>query len=352
MPSGDAVNVERLPARGAPLLSVTDLKVKFLIGGGFLSRRAPAVLKAVDGVSFDLRPGETLGLVGESGCGKSTLGRAVLRLLNNVEGRVVWLGQDLSRLDHEGMRQRRKEMQIIFQDPLASLNPRMPIGEIIAEPLKTFYPDTPASEVKARVKAMMANVGLLPNQINRYPHEFSGGQCQRIGIARAMINNPKLIICDEPVSALDLSVQAQVLNLLNDLQQQLGISYIFISHDLSVVRHVADRVAVMYLGRIIETGPTEAVYDRANHPYTAALMSAAPKLDAAQRGNRILLKGEVPSPLNPPSGCRFRTRCFRATEICATQAPPAAVDPQVNDHTAECHHPLQLEPTGAASVSV
>ncbi len=296
MPSGDAMNVERLPGRGAPLLSVTDLKVKFLIGGGFLSRRPPAVLKAVDGVSFDLRPGETLGLVGESGCGKSTLGRAVLRLLSNVEGRVVWLGQDLSRLDDEGMRQRRKEMQIIFQDPLASLNPRMPIGEIIAEPLKTFFPDTPAAEVKARVKAMMASVGLLPNQINRYPHEFSGGQCQRIGIARAMINNPKLIICDEPVSALDVSIQAQIVNLLMDLQREKGMALIFISHNLSVVRHISHRIMVLYLGRVAEVADREQLYKNPRHPYTQALISAVPFPDPEKerQRQRLVTQGRHP----------------------------------------------------------
>ncbi|MFM9843302.1 MAG: ABC transporter ATP-binding protein [Dongiaceae bacterium] len=338
MPSGDAMNVERLPGRGAPLLSVTDLKVQFLIGGGFLSRRPPAVLKAVDGVSFDLRPGETLGLVGESGCGKSTLGRAVLRLLGNVEGRVVWLGQDLSRLDDEGMRQRRKEMQIIFQDPLASLNPRMPIGEIIAEPLRTFFPDTPSSEVKARVKAMMANVGLLPNQINRYPHEFSGGQCQRIGIARAMINNPKLIICDEPVSALDVSIQAQIVNLLMDLQRQTGMALIFISHNLSVVRHISHRIMVLYLGRVAEVADREQLYKNPRHPYTQALISAVPIPDpeVERKRRRVVLKGDLPSPLRPPSGCTFRTRCPKATEICARDRPELlAIE---SGHQVACHH--------------
>jgi oligopeptide transport system ATP-binding protein len=295
-------------------------------------------LKAVDGVSFDLRPGETLGLVGESGCGKSTLGRAVLRLLDNVEGRVVWLGQDLSRLDHEGMRQRRKEMQIIFQDPLASLNPRMPIGEIIAEPLKTFFPDTPSSEVKARVKAMMANVGLLPNQINRYPHEFSGGQCQRIGIARAMINDPKLIICDEPVSALDVSIQAQIVNLLMDLQQQKGMALIFISHNLSVVRHISHRIMVLYLGRVAEVAVRDQLYENPRHPYTQALISAVPLPDPEKerQRQRILLKGDLPSPLRPPSGCTFRTRCPKATELCARDRPELLTIEA--GHQVACHH--------------
>jgi oligopeptide transport system ATP-binding protein len=338
MPSGPAVNVEPLVGRAAPLLSVKDLKVHFLIGGGFLSRRAPAVLKAVDGVSFDLRPGETLGLVGESGCGKSTLGRAVLRLLNNVEGRVVWLGQDLSQLDHDGMRQKRKEMQIIFQDPLASLNPRMPIGEIIAEPLKTFFPDTPASEVKARVKAMMADVGLLPNQINRYPHEFSGGQCQRIGIARAMINNPKLIVCDEPVSALDVSIQAQIVNLLMDLQRKTGMALIFISHNLSVVRHISHRIMVLYMGRVAEVADREQIYKNARHPYTQALISAVPIPDPEKerKRERVVLKGDLPSPINPPSGCVFRTRCPKATELCARERPELWLIEA--GHQVACHH--------------
>jgi len=338
MSPGPAVTVEPLTARAAPLLSVKDLKVQFLIGGGFLSRRAPAVLKAVDGVSFDLRPGETLGLVGESGCGKSTLGRAVLRLLSNVEGRVVWLGHDLSQLDDEAMRQRRKEMQIIFQDPLASLNPRMPIGEIIAEPLKTFFPNTPSSEVKQRVKAMMANVGLLPNQINRYPHEFSGGQCQRIGIARAMINNPKLIICDEPVSALDVSIQAQIVNLLMDLQRQTGMALIFISHNLSVVRHISHRIMVLYMGRVAEVADREQLYKNPRHPYTQALISAVPIPDpeVERRRQRVVLKGDLPSPLNPPSGCTFRTRCPKATEICALERPELLIIEA--GHQVSCHH--------------
>jgi len=338
MSSGPAMNVEPLTGRAAPLLSVKDLKVHFLIGGGFLSRRAPAVLKAVDGVSFDLRPGETLGLVGESGCGKSTLGRAVLRLLSNVEGRVVWLGQDLSKLDDEAMRQRRKEMQIIFQDPLASLNPRMPIGEIIAEPLKTFFPNTPSSEVKQRVKTTMANVGLLPNQINRYPHEFSGGQCQRIGIARAMINNPKLIVCDEPVSALDVSIQAQIVNLLMDLQRQTGMALIFISHNLSVVRHISHRIMVLYMGRVAEVADREQLYKNPRHPYTQALISAVPIPDPEKerQRQRILLKGDLPSPINPPSGCVFRTRCPKATEICALERPELLIIE--SGHQVACHH--------------
>jgi oligopeptide transport system ATP-binding protein len=240
---------------------------------------------------------------------------------------------------------------MVFQDPYASLNARMTAGDLIAEPWRShkgLYKSRRDRDM--RVRGLLDLVGLGAKAFDKYPQEFSGGQRQRIGIARALALDPDVIICDEPVSALDLSVQAQVLNLLNDLQGQLGISYIFISHDLSVVRHVADRVAVMYLGRIIESGPTEAVFERPNHPYTAALMSAAPKLDGAQRTERILLKGEVPSPLDPPSGCRFRTRCWKATDVCATTAPPSAVDPDVADHSAECHHPLLQDPSMLASV--
>jgi oligopeptide transport system ATP-binding protein len=327
------------PALGsAPLLSVQDLKVHFQIGGGLFSRRREGLLKAVDGVSFDLRPGETLGLVGESGCGKTTLGRAVLRLLPNVEGRVVWLGDDLAGLNDEAMRQRRRQMQIVFQDPLAALDPRMPVGEIIGEPLRTFQPDLPAAAAKAKVQAMMAKVGLLPQQINRYPHEFSGGQCQRIGIARAMINDPKLVVCDEPVSALDVSIQAQIVNLLMDLQREFGMSMIFISHNLSVVRHISHRIMVLYLGRVAELADREQLYRNPRHPYTQALISAVPIPDPdLERGKqRIVLQGDLPSPLNPPSGCTFRTRCPKATDICANLRPDLlAIE---TGHQVACHH--------------
>ncbi|MBI2254802.1 MAG: dipeptide ABC transporter ATP-binding protein [Proteobacteria bacterium] len=323
----------------APLLSVSDLKVHFdvgrkrLFGGG-----TPAVVKAVDGVSFDLKPGETLGLVGESGCGKSTLGRAVLRLLPLKGGRTVWLGQDLAKLDADAMRGLRREMQIIFQDPLASLNPRMTVGQIIAEPLTTFQPNLSANDVKARVKAMMAKVGLLPNQVNRYPHEFSGGQCQRIGIARAIINNPRLIVCDEPVSALDVSIQAQIVNLLMDLQKEMGMSLIFISHNLAIVRHISHRVMVLYLGKVMEIADRDSLYKNPLHPYTQALNSAVPVPDPEieQSKARIVLKGDLPSPLNPPSGCPFRTRCPRATEICAQEMPELVSTGK--DHMVACHH--------------
>jgi oligopeptide transport system ATP-binding protein len=320
------------------LLSVRDLRKTFRVPGG---RGGPAKLRALDGISLDLARGETLGLVGESGCGKSTLARTLMMLERPESGTVSFDGIDPFSLRGKDLLKFRRRVQMVFQDPYASLNSRMTAGDLIAEPWRTHRTLHPSKrDREMRVRGLLDLVGLGARAMDKYPQEFSGGQRQRIGIARALALDPDVIICDEPVSALDLSVQAQVLNLLNDLQQQLQISYVFISHDLSVVRHVADRVAVMYLGRIIETGPTEAVFDRPNHPYTAALTSAAPKLDPAQRGTRILLKGEVPSPLNPPSGCRFRTRCQRATDVCAQERPPVALDLQVAGHTAECHHPL------------
>jgi oligopeptide transport system ATP-binding protein len=320
------------------LLTVSDLRKSFRVPGG---RGDKATLCALDGINLELGRGETLGLVGESGCGKSTLARTLLMLERPDSGTVRFDGTDPFSLRGKDLLKFRRRVQMVFQDPYASLNSRMTAGDIIAEPWRTHKTLHPSKRDRdMRVRGLLDLVGLGAKAIDKYPQEFSGGQRQRIGIARALALDPDVIICDEPVSALDLSVQAQVLNLLNDLQKQLQISYVFISHDLSVVQHVADRVAVMYLGRIIETGPTEAVFDRSNHPYTAALVSAAPKLDAAQRGERILLKGEVPSPLDPPSGCRFRTRCHRATDVCAEQRPPVALDLQVAGHSAECHHPL------------
>ncbi|MDV7243136.1 MULTISPECIES: dipeptide ABC transporter ATP-binding protein [Rhodococcus] len=297
-------------------------------------------LRALDGIHLDLARGETLGLVGESGCGKSTLARTLMMLERPDSGSVTWDGVDPFSLRGKDLLALRRRVQMVFQDPYASLNSRMSAGEIIAEPWRT-HKDLYKSgrDRTARVRELLQRVGLRASDEHRYPQEFSGGQRQRLGIARALALNPSVVICDEPVSALDLSVQAQVLNLLGDLQKQLGISYVFISHDLSVVRHVADRVAVMYLGRIVETGATDAVFDRPAHPYTEALMSAAPKLDAASRKHRIILDGEVPSPLNPPSGCRFRTRCAHATDVCASTIPPKAVDVREAHHVAECHHP-------------
>ncbi|MCZ4280557.1 dipeptide ABC transporter ATP-binding protein [Kiloniella laminariae] len=308
------------------LLDVKDLKVHFSIPGGGLFQKAK-LLKAVDGVSFQVRAGETLGVVGESGCGKSTLGRAVLRLLEPTAGQVAWLGQDMGGMKSETLRSARADLQVIFQDPLASLDPRMTIGQIIAEPLITHKPHLSKEEVKEAVKAIMAKVGLLPDQLNRYPHEFSGGQCQRIGIARAMILEPKLIVCDEAVSALDVSIQAQIVNLLMRLQKEFHLSLIFISHNLSIVRHISNRIMVLYLGRMMELADRDQIYSDPLHPYTKALISAVPIPDPKVERNKehIALKGDLPSPLNPPSGCVFRTRCPFAKEICATDVPELKV---------------------------
>ncbi|MCD4607161.1 murein tripeptide/oligopeptide ABC transporter ATP binding protein OppF, partial [Proteus mirabilis] len=280
-------------------------------------------LKAVDGVTLRLYEGETLGVVGESGCGKSTFARAIIGLVKASGGTVTWLGNDLLGMGNKQWRDVRQDIQMIFQDPLASLNPRMTIGDIIAEPLKTYHPKMKQAEVVEKVKAMMMRVGLLPNLINRYPHEFSGGQCQRIGIARALILEPKLVICDEPVSALDVSIQAQVVNLLKDIQKEMGLSLIFIAHDLAVVKHISDRVLVMYLGHAVELGTYDEVYHHPLHPYTKALMSAVPIPDPDKERNKHidLLEGELPSPINPPSGCIFRTRCPMADEECAKTRP-------------------------------
>jgi len=321
------------------LLSVQDLKVHFPIKGGVLGTTF-AHVRAVDGVSFDLKPGETLGIVGESGCGKSTLGRAVLRLIKTTEGRVVWAGQDLFGLGAKALRTERRQMQIIFQDPLASLDPRMSVEAIISKPLRIFHPEFGRAEVRKRVFETMNQVGLAAGMANRYPHEFSGGQCQRIGIARAIILKPKLIVCDEPVSALDVSIQAQIINLLMELQRSLGVSLLFISHNLAVVRHISHRVMVLYLGKIMEIAERDDFYARPLHPYSQALISAVPIADPKlERGRpRVLLQGDIPSPINPPSGCRFRTRCPKATALCAAQEP--AMRDYGNGHFAACHHPL------------
>ena len=306
------------------LMHVQDLKVYFdVLPQGAMPWTKARRLRAVDGVTFDLKAGETLGIVGESGCGKSTLARAVIRMVPAEAGQVLWLGKDLLKFNKHDLRNQRKEVQMIFQDPLASLDPRMNIGEIIAEPLKTHYPDTPKAEIKDRVREVMEKVGLLPNLVNRYPHEFSGGQCQRIGIARALIMKPKLIICDEPVSALDVSIQAQVVNLLKDLQEEMGLSLIFIAHDLSIVKHISTRIMVLYLGNMVELADSKALYHKPRHPYTQALISAVPIPDPDIERNKevILIEGDLPSPINPPSGCVFRTRCPRAQALCAEVKP-------------------------------
>jgi len=324
-------------AGGDALLSVQDLKVHFPIKGGIVAGSLGHV-RAVDGVSFDLKPGETLGIVGESGCGKSTLGRAVLRLINATQGRVVWAGQDLFALGEKAMRGQRRQMQIIFQDPLASLDPRLSVETIIGKPLKTFHPELSRAEVRKRVLETMSQVGLSPAMANRYPHEFSGGQCQRIGIARAIILKPKLLVCDEPVSALDVSIQAQIINLLMELQRSLGVSLLFISHNLAVVRHISHRVMVLYLGKVMEIAERDDFYARPLHPYSQGLIAAVPIADPKIERNRarLLLQGDIPSPINPPSGCRFRTRCPKATEICAAEEP--AMRDYGQGHFAACHH--------------
>ena len=283
-------------------------------------------------------PGETLGIVGESGCGKSTLGRAVLQLIPPTAGSVVWMGDEIAGLGARQMRPRRREMQIVFQDPLASLDPRMTVGDIIGEPLRTFHPDLGRDERRARVKEMLARVGLSPQMVNRYPHEFSGGQCQRIGVARAMILKPRLIVCDEPVSALDVSIQGQIINLLMELQNEFGVALIFISHNLAVVRHISHRIMVLYLGRVMEIADRDTLYRAPRHPYTKALISAVPIPDPdLERGKqRMVLSGDLPSPLSPPSGCVFRTRCPMADERCAREVP--VLDSAGDDHRVACHY--------------
>jgi oligopeptide transport system ATP-binding protein len=328
-----------------PLLQVDDLRVTFSLGReGDMPWTPPRLLRAVGGVNFDLMPGETLGIVGESGCGKSTLARALIQMVP-ATGRAVWEdGIDLLTLSRHQMLKYRADIQMVFQDPLASLNPRMTVGQIIAEPLTTHHRGLRSDEVKTRVKAMMDRVGLLPNQINRYPHEFSGGQCQRIGIARALIVEPRLLICDEPVSALDVSIQAQVINLLAELQRDLGLAMIFIAHDLSVVKHISDRVMVLYLGRTMEMAPSHDLYADPQHPYTQALLSAVPIPDPiAERAKVVIpLDGDLPSPLAPPSGCVFRTRCPRAEKRCSEEVPKLTGAA----HGVACHFPGPLLPVG------
>jgi oligopeptide transport system ATP-binding protein len=315
------------------LLEVTDLKKYFPIKKGILSRTVGHV-RAVDGVSFTLRRGETLGLVGESGCGKTTVGRSILRLIEPTAGRVFFNGEDVLGLSHNELRRVRSSFQIIFQDPFSSLNPRMRVGEIIAEPLKNHLKAS-GSEIRNRVSLLMEKVGLHPGQAERYPHEFSGGQRQRIGIARALALNPLAIVCDEPVSALDVSIQAQVLNLLAQLQEQMNLSYLFIGHDLSVVEHISDRVAVMYLGRIVELASDRELYKNPIHPYTQALLSAIPIPDPDIHKERLVMEGDVPSPFQPPSGCTFHPRCSRRKKACAEETPP--LRDLGGDHWVACH---------------
>ncbi len=310
-----------LPPVAPPLVEAAGVKVHFpVLGGGWRSRRT---LKAVDGVDLVLAPGETLGIVGESGSGKSTLARALLKLVPMTAGRICVLGRDLAELSTAELRPLKRNVQVVFQDPLASLNPRMTVGDIVSEPLWTHRPELGAAEVRAAVVEVLRRVGLTGSELNRYPHEFSGGQCQRIGIARALVLKPKLIICDEPVSALDVSIQAQIVNLLLDLRREFGLALIFIAHDLAVVRHISHRVMVMYLGRVMELAPSAHLYERPSHPYTRALISAVPLPDPkAERARpREILSGDLPSPIDPPSGCRFQTRCRYAIERCRTEVP-------------------------------
>ena len=319
------------------LLSVRDLSVTFDVP----RRKAmpwtpPDRLRAVTEMSFDLAPGETLGVVGESGSGKSTLARAIVGTITPSDGQVLWEGTDLASLSPSARRRHRAEAQMVFQDPLAALNPRMTVGEIIAEPLRT-HRDVSRAEARERVADIMERVGLLPNLRNRYPHEFSGGQCQRIGIARALILDPRLLICDEPVSALDVSVQAQVVNLLRRLGREMGLAMIFIAHDLSVVRHISDRILVMYLGRRMEEGPSRAVVDAPLHPYTKALVSSVPRPDPTLKRDRMPVEGELPSPLDPPSGCVFHTRCPLARPDCAETVPPV-LEPEAGRRVACPYH--------------
>ncbi|GAB1420282.1 dipeptide ABC transporter ATP-binding protein [Anaerolineales bacterium] len=320
------------------ILEVTDLKKHFPITSGIVVQRQVGAVRAVDGVTFSVKRGETLGVVGESGCGKSTTGRTILQLYRPTSGSVKFEGQELSTMHGAELRRMRQEMQIIFQDPFASLNPRMTVGSIISEPLQIHNIYKDKKERQEFIEGLMERVGLNPYFINRYPHEFSGGQRQRIGIARALALNPKFIVADEPISALDVSIQAQVVNLMEELQDELGLTYLFIAHDLSMVRHICNRVAVMYLGKIVELGDTDEVYTNPLHPYTQALLSAVPVADPMIEANRrrILLEGDLPSPAHPPSGCNFRTRCPVAFDLCAEEPDPVLREVAPN-HWVACH---------------
>lgn len=323
----------KLDTAGESLLEVSNLKKYFAIKGG-LMRRTVATVKAVDGVSFKVRRGETLGLVGESGCGKTTTGRTILRLEQATSGEVTFEGKDVLKAGGRQMKAMRRDMQIVFQDPYASLDPRITIGESVAEGLVIHGVGTPKDR-QERVREVLTKVGLHASQINRFPHEFSGGQRQRIGIARALIMEPKLIVCDEPVSALDVSIQSQVLNLLRSLQREFGLTYLFIAHNLSVVEHISDRVGVMYLGKMVELSNRDDLFREPLHPYTKALISAIPNPDPTARRERIMLQGDVPSPINPPSGCRFHPRCWIARDICKEEEP--AFEEKRKAHWAACH---------------
>jgi oligopeptide/dipeptide ABC transporter ATP-binding protein len=329
------------PGKGAPLLKLVGIKKWFKLTRGIILQKTIGHVHAVDGVDLEIYPGETVGLVGETGCGKSTLARVVMRLHDSTEGQIFFQGEDITHLKGKELRARRRHMQMIFQDPYASLNPRKTVGAIIGEPFK-LHGTVPRPKIKHEVQELMQLVGLNPEHYNRYPHAFSGGQRQRIGFARALALRPKLIVCDEPVSALDVSIQAQILNLLEDLQAEFNLTYLFIAHDLSVVKHVSDRIAVMYLGKIVEAAPGETLYLNPKHPYTGALMSAVPIADpdlAAQK-KRIILEGDVPSPIDPPSGCRFHPRCPRAQFPICKEVEPELL-PHHTGQIAACHFPLE-----------
>jgi oligopeptide transport system ATP-binding protein len=336
-----------------PILEVRDLVKHFPLTQGVLLKKQIGAVKAVDGVSFDLFRGETLGIVGESGCGKSTLAKVLMNLERATSGQVLYKGEDISRLSGRALKAVRRNIQMVFQDPYTSLNPRMTVGDIIGEPFEIHPEVAPKGDRRRAVQDLLDVVGLNPEYINRYPHQFSGGQRQRIGIARGLALKPEVIIADEPVSALDVSVQAQVVNLLEKLQDEFELSYMFIAHDLSIVRHISDRVGVMYLGKMVEIGTDTQIYDHPTHPYTQALLSAVPVPDpeAREGRERIILQGDVPSPANPPSGCRFRTRCWKAQEKCAQEVPLLAV-PQVLSgqaaHDSACHFAEEKNVVGAA----
>ena len=337
-------------ARGDELLVVKDVKKYFPITRGIIFQKQIGSVQAVDGVSFSVKKGETLGIVGESGCGKSTLARCIVKLLDTTDGDLMFDGRDITKLSRTAMRPIRREMTMIFQDPYASLNPRKRVGFIIGEPLEVHNLGS-SSEIKTRVQELLEVVGLNPEHYNRFPHEFSGGQRQRIGVARALAVNPKLIVCDEPVSALDVSVQAQILNLLKDLQDDFGLTYIFIAHDLNVVRHISDRVLVMYLGKVVEIASRDLLYAEPKHPYTGALLSAVPIANPALGRKRepIVLEGDVPSPVNPPSACHFHPRCPRFVQgHCDVDEPP--LYPFGNGHVAACHYPLERWPMSADEI--
>ncbi|MDT0307724.1 dipeptide ABC transporter ATP-binding protein [Streptomyces sp. DSM 44917] len=328
-----------------PILQVRDLVKHFPLTRGILFKRQVGAVRAVDGVSFDLHRGETLGIVGESGCGKSTVAKLLMNLERPTSGQILYKGEDITRLSGRALKAVRRNIQMVFQDPYTSLNPRMTVGDIIGEPFEIHPEAAPKGSRRQKVRELLDVVGLNPEYINRYPHQFSGGQRQRIGIARGLALNPEIIICDEPVSALDVSVQAQVINLMERLQNEFDLAYLFIAHDLSIVRHISDRVGVMYLGRIAEIGTDAEIYDRPTHPYTQALLSAVPQPDPEARDTRerILLSGDVPSPANPPSGCRFRTRCWKAQDRCAEETPLLAVPEALAKaedgaaHASACH---------------